>query len=652
VTRSARPPATLAGLALAAALLAGPPPAARAAPPSLAGCPVFPEDHAWNARVDTLPVHPLSDAYVGTIGRSTGLHPDFGAGTWNGGPIGIPFTTVGGAQPRVPVAFDYDDQSDPGPYPIPPDAPIEGGPASGGDRHVLVLDRDACVLYELYAAYPQPDGSWAAGSGAVFDLRSYALRPATWTSADAAGLAILPGLVRYEEVAAGEIRHAIRFTASLTQRAFVWPARHQASWSTDPARPPMGQRFRLKAAFDVTPFPPQVRVILQAMKTYGIILADNGSNWYVSGAPDPRWDDDALVSSLRQVRGEHFEAVDASSLMVDPDSGRVRAPTFAGGVYVAGASPGAPPGLDLVTGAGPGGGPHVRTFAAAGAPAPAAFLAFAPGFAGGVRVAACDLGAADGRAALVVGAGPGGGPHVRVVPVDALGQPGPEVASFFAYAPAFAGGVFVACGDLDGDGTPEVIVGPDAGGGPHVRALRLQADAPGGVVPLLDLLAYDPAFRGGVRVAAGRLDGGTRDLLILAPGPGGGPHVRVLRLGPAGPASAAEFFAYAPGFAGGVFVAAGDVTGDGRAEIVTGADAGGGAHVRAFTGQGADAGVSFLAFPAGFAGGVRVGAADATGDGRAEILAAAGPGGGPHVRVIAVGAGSGPPAEVGGFLAY
>jgi hypothetical protein len=291
--------------------------------PRIDGCAIYPGDHIWNARVDTLPVDANSPAYISTIGASTGLHPDFGSGTWQGSPIGIPFVTVPGTQPLVDVAFGYDDESDPGPYPIPPDAPIEGGPGSDGDRHVLVLDRDNCVLYETFYAWPQPDGSWYAGSGAVFDLKAYDLRPDGWTSADAAGLPILPGLVRYDEVAAGEIRHAIRFTASQTRRAYIWPARHYASSLTGSQYPPMGQRFRLKADFDISGSSPQVQVILQAFKTYGIILADNGSNWFISGAPDERWDNDVL-RELKQVHGSDFEAVNVSSLMVDPDSGQAQ----------------------------------------------------------------------------------------------------------------------------------------------------------------------------------------------------------------------------------------------------------------------------------------------------------------------------------------
>jgi hypothetical protein len=223
----------------------------------------------------------------------------------------------------VAVSFDYDGESDPGPYPIPPDAPIEGGPGSDGDRHVLILERDSCTLYELYYAWPQPDGSWHAGSGAIFDLNSHLLRPAGWTSADAAGLPILPGLIRYEEVAAGEIRHAIRFTVPQTRRAYIWPARHYASPLTGEQYPPMGARFRLKKDFDISGFSPDTQVILQALKTYGMILSDNGAAWFISGAPDERWDND-ILHELHQVRGSDFEAVDASSLMVDPNSGQVR----------------------------------------------------------------------------------------------------------------------------------------------------------------------------------------------------------------------------------------------------------------------------------------------------------------------------------------
>lgn len=276
--------------------------------------------------MDELPVDPLSDAFVQAIGPDVGLHPDFGT-VYQGAPNGIPYVVVPGSQPRLPVDFLYDDESDPGPYPIPPDPPIEGGPDGDGDRHVLVVDQDACTLYELYDARPEAGGSrWSAGSGAVFDLRSHDLRPDGWTSADAAGLPILPGLVRYEEVAAGAILHALRFTAPDTRSDHVWPARHDASSLTAARFPPMGQRFRLRADFDLSGFSSQVQVILRALQTYGMMLADNGSPWFVSGVPDARWDDDTLVTELRRVEGSDFEAVDVSSLMVDPDSGRAAVP--------------------------------------------------------------------------------------------------------------------------------------------------------------------------------------------------------------------------------------------------------------------------------------------------------------------------------------
>ncbi|MCP3984613.1 MAG: hypothetical protein GY723_09485 [bacterium] len=291
--------------------------------PDAPDCPLMPPDSYWHVSVEDLPVHPRSDSWVESIGASDPVHPDFGAGLWQGGPIGIPYTTAGAETADVPVQFGYEDESDPGPYPIPDDAPIEGGPDATGDRHVLVVDRNACILYELYDAHPEPDGSWSAGSGAIFDLLAYELRPETWTSADAAGLPILPGLVRYEEVAAGHVAHAIRFTAPRTQRGYLWPARHFASSSTDADLPPMGAWFRLKPSVDLADFSPQTRPIVRALQRHGMILADNGSPWFLSGAPDPRWDND-ILRELRTLRGTDFEAVDTSSLPTDPDSLQVR----------------------------------------------------------------------------------------------------------------------------------------------------------------------------------------------------------------------------------------------------------------------------------------------------------------------------------------
>jgi hypothetical protein len=287
-------------------------PAAAARAPRVGGCPVFPRSNPWNQRVDRLPVLPSSGAIVRSIGLGATLHADFGSGLWDGGPIGIPYVTVGAAQPKVPISFDYADESDRGPYPIPPRAPIEGGRSSDGDRHVIVVDRSRCRLYELYAAHPH-GARWTAGSGAIWNLRSNRLRPRGWTSADAAGLPILPGLARYDEVRRGRIGHALRFTAPRTRRAFVYPARHFASDLTDPSLPAMGQRLRLKRGYDISRFPRQARVVLEALKRYGMILADNGSPWYVSGAPDRRWDNDQL-HAVGRVPGSAFEVVDTSRL--------------------------------------------------------------------------------------------------------------------------------------------------------------------------------------------------------------------------------------------------------------------------------------------------------------------------------------------------
>ncbi|MCB8939663.1 MAG: hypothetical protein H6654_15240 [Ardenticatenaceae bacterium] len=298
-------------------------------PPQIGGCDIFPGDNIWNTPVDSLPVHPNSANYINTIGANTGLHPDFGSGVWPPGsnsPIGIPYVEVPGSQPLVTITFvNWPGESDPGPYPVPPNAPIEGGPDGTDDRHVLVLDTGNCMLYELFDAYPQGNGSWEAANGAVYDLNSHDLRPDGWTSADAAGLPILPGLIRYDEVASGEIRHAIRFTAPETQAVHVWPARHDASNITDTDYPPMGLRLRLRADYDISGFSPEMQVILQAFKTYGLILADNGSAWYISGVPDGRWDND-LLHEMDVITGDNFEVVDSSSLMLSPNSGQAAQP--------------------------------------------------------------------------------------------------------------------------------------------------------------------------------------------------------------------------------------------------------------------------------------------------------------------------------------
>jgi hypothetical protein len=302
-----------------AAILAA---ASALAQPAVGSCNVFAANNIWNMPVNQLPVAANSATLVNTVGASVTMHADFGSGLYQGAPIGIPFITVSGTQTKYPVTFQYADESDPGPYAIPLTAPIEGGSASTGDRHAIAIDTDNCILYELWSSYPQAT-SWQAGSGAIFNLNSPTLRPASWTSADAAGLPIFPGLVRYDEIAAGEIRHAIRLTVPHTLDAYLWPARHQASSITNPAYPAMGQRFRLRASFNISTFPSDVQIILRALQKYGMIVADNGSAWYISGAPDDRWNNDNL-STLRGVLGSDLEAVDDSVFTVDPNSGQAR----------------------------------------------------------------------------------------------------------------------------------------------------------------------------------------------------------------------------------------------------------------------------------------------------------------------------------------
>ena len=298
-------------------------PAGASAPPSAPACPILPADNVWHADISGLPVNGHSAAWMGNMAAATThLHPDFGPSGDPSNPYGIPWTAVPDSHAKVTPAFDYADESDPGPYPFGPDTPIEGGAQSSGDRHALMVDEDTCVLYELY------DANWngghpTAGSGAVFNLRSNALRPATWTSADAAGLPILPGLLRLDEVQAGHVDHAIRFTAVRTDRSFIWPARHQAGAANDPNLPPMGARFRLRADFNMAGYRPDTQVVLRAMQHYGLILADNGSNWYFQGTAENGWAD-GFIADLKQVPASAFDAVDESSLMVDPNSAQYR----------------------------------------------------------------------------------------------------------------------------------------------------------------------------------------------------------------------------------------------------------------------------------------------------------------------------------------
>jgi len=296
----------LVAVSIAALFIAVPAAAAPLPLPAAPSCPLFPETNVWNKPVGRLPLRSNSKKIIRSIGARLPVHADFGSGLWDGGPIGIPITVVDSSQAASPVNFQYDDESDPGPYPIPDNVAIEGGAGSDGDRHAIIVDSDSCTLFELFALRKSP---WRAGSGAIWDLASNALRPAGWTSADAAGLPILPGLVRYEEVAAGHINHAIRFTVSRSRRHYVYPARHFASDLSSKSLPPMGLRLRLRAGYPVAGFPYQARVVLKALKRYGMIVADNGTSWYLTGAPDDGWDNHQL-HTLGKVKGSDFRVVD------------------------------------------------------------------------------------------------------------------------------------------------------------------------------------------------------------------------------------------------------------------------------------------------------------------------------------------------------
>ncbi len=307
-----RTPTLLAGIAAGvamgvAAVATGTP------PPDAAACQILPANNSFNIPVAGAARAKDSSKILKRIGLGDRFHADFGSGEFDGAPIGIPYTTVPGTQPRVPVSFEFDEESDPGPYPIPASAPIEGGPAGDGDRHVLVIDRDDCVLYELFDARPQDGGaSWTAGSGARFDLDSNGLRPNGFTSADAAGLPVFPGLARFDEVAAGRIDHALRFTVKQTRNKHIFPARHDAG-SSGKNLPPMGMRVRLKPGFNTDSLPPQARLVAEAMQFYGLILADNGSDYFVSGAPDAGWDNDDL-RALGRIRGRDLVVIDSKKL--------------------------------------------------------------------------------------------------------------------------------------------------------------------------------------------------------------------------------------------------------------------------------------------------------------------------------------------------
>ncbi len=286
----------------------------------VAGCSVFPSDNWWHADVSGLPRHPLSATWLRHMAPDTDLHPDFGPSFGDGPNYGIPVTVVGGGHRKVRVRFDYSDESDRVGYPLGRDTRIEGGRRSDGDRHAIIVDKDRCKLYEVYATRQRPDGSWRAGSGAVWSLGSNALRPDGWTSADAAGLPILPGLLRWAEVRDDTIDHAIRFTTNETSRWHLWPARHDAGSHASHDYPPMGARFRLAADFDTTGYGRSARRVIRAFQTYGVVLADNGSPWFFQGEQNGQWPE-RLIEELKQIPADAFEAVDTSSLQSDPDSG-------------------------------------------------------------------------------------------------------------------------------------------------------------------------------------------------------------------------------------------------------------------------------------------------------------------------------------------
>jgi hypothetical protein len=289
-------------------------------------CPNFPADSWWHADVSALPVHARSAQWMARMSPSRKLHPDFGPSYGEQSvPYGIPITVVAGAHAKVTVQFEYANESDRVPYPLGADTKVEGGQWISGDRHTIVVDRDSCRLYETWATR-KSGNTWSAGSGATWDLRSNLLRRRGWTSADAAGLPILPGLLRYDEVAARAVDHAIRFTTDVTDQRFLWPARHQAGSVNDLRYPPMGARFRLKASYAITPaLRPDTKAVLLAMKKYGLVLADNGSPWFFQGTADTRWTEE-LIDQLKQVPASAFEAVDTSSLMISPNSMQVRTP--------------------------------------------------------------------------------------------------------------------------------------------------------------------------------------------------------------------------------------------------------------------------------------------------------------------------------------
>jgi len=729
--------------------------------PALWGQQVFPLDNPWNQRIADAPVAANSDAIIGRlVARGNGrLHPGFGNPVTDGALYGIPINVVDSSVPRVPILIGpdgYENESDLVSIPIPAGAVIEGdtptGPAPPGDRgdsHLLVYDKSANVLYETFVARRPSEsasGQWEADQISVWDLNRNTFRPLGWTSADAAGLPIMPGLVRPDEAlppdrgGQGVITHAIRVTVSQTRDQYVYPASHEASSRTDADLPRMGERFRLRASFVIpADWPAEVRAVAQAMKDYGLIVADNGSDMYFQGTPSDLWDMDAMLGLQRALRASDFEVVDltpvvtglsvttghpgggtavtisghnftgaagdlhvlfsgveAAAFTVVSDSQILAyAPAHAVGTvdvqvrsgstrqnadgdweffgygtsavtasgqftYSDGAPvpPLPPPGVPLP----PGYQPTPRTVGfpqfAAGAGIGSSVVRFFnpdgserfaidafPGSTGGVRTTSADFNG-DGVADLVVGTGPGRPTRVRIL--DGVTQQ--ELFAVDPFEPGFTGGVFVAAGDVTGDGVAELVITPDEGGGPRVRVFNGV-----GFGPVIDFFGIaDPNFRGGARAAVGDLNGDGSGDLIVAAGFGGGPRVAGFdgrSLAGGSPASLfADFFAFELGLRNGVYVAAGDLDGDGFAEVVVGGGPGGGPRVSAFGGWPLVAAGRPVALADYFAGdtasrgGVRVAVKDLNGDGRADLVTGSG-----GSRVTGYAGGT---TELFGFDAY
>jgi hypothetical protein len=706
--------------------------------PALLGNQLYPSSNPWNQNVSAAPVAANSAAIMNNIISHYGdnrLHPDFGQDYRDSSDLyGIPFNVVhGNTTPHLNVVIDaYSDESDIAAAPIPSGAVIEGdfqnGPNIGvdnrGDSHLLVYDVDNNVAYEFGRAsrpIENTDGRWHADQETVWDMKTNTFRTLGWTSADAAGLSILAGLVRPDEGlptsqgGQGVIKHAIRFTLqnSIVLNQYLYPASHVANpGNNNPAiEPPMGARFRLKASVDISQLNPEARVIAQAMKDYGMIVADNGSNFFFSGASYSvnaanqqtlTWNDNDIQDTVHGLKSLHFsdfEVVDttpvvtgltthtgpagtsvtvvghnfsgaaghiqvffgstpATSVTVFDDSHVVAvAPAGSGTVNVrvqSGVTTGAnsqninntifgyglsavntadqfiygtgapPPVTMMASGADAGGAPDVHLFDAATGTPLAAFAAYDAAFHGGVRVAVGDV-TGDGVADVVTAPGRGGGPDIRVWD----GVTHAMVREFMAYDSKFTGGVFVALGDIDGDHHADIITSPDAGGGPHVEVFSGLNGA-----LLRSFMAYAINFTGGVRVASADVNGDRFADIVTAAGPGGGPHIQVFD-GTNVSHVLQSFMAYDTKFTGGVYVAAADLNGDGFADIVTGAGAGGGPHVQVFSGANRAVLASFFAYDPSFRGGVRVGVAhDVDGDGLPDIITGAGPGGGPHTEVF------------------